>query len=40
MTLLDEELGTTDISRAATYMEDPLRIVAHLIMSTPEYQLN
>ena len=40
VTLLDEELGTTDISRAATYMEDPLRIVAHLIMSTPEYQLN
>ena len=40
VTLLDEELGTTDISRAATYMEDPLRMVAHLIMSTPEYQLN
>ena len=40
VTLLDEELGTTDISRAATYMEDPLRMVTHLIMSTPEYQIN
>ena len=40
VTILNEELGTTDISRAATYMEDPLRIVSHLIMSTPEYQIN
>ena len=38
--LLDSELGTTDISRAQTYMEDPLRMVSHLIMSTPEYQIN
>ena len=38
--LLDEELGTSDISRAQTYMEDPLRMVSHLIMSTPEYQIN
>ena len=30
---LDEELGTSDISRAQTYMEDPLRMVTHLIMS-------
>ena len=37
---LDEELGTPDISRARTYMEDPLRMVAHLIMSTPEYQIS
>ena len=37
---LDEELGTSDISRAQTYMEDPLRMVSHLIMSTPEYQIN
>ena len=38
--LLEEELGTSDIGRAETYMEDPLRMVAHLIMSTPEYQIN
>ena len=37
---LDSELGTTDISRAQTYMEEPLRMVSHLIMSTPEYQIN
>ena len=37
---LDEELGTSDLDRAATYMEDPLRMVTHLIMSTPEYQLD
>ena len=38
--LLEDELGTSDIGRAETYMEDPLRMVAHLIMSTPEYQIN
>ena len=38
--LLEGELGTPDIGRAETYMEDPLRMVAHLIMSTPEYQIN
>ena len=38
--LLEGELGTPDIARARTYMEDPLRMVSHLIMSTPEYQLN
>ena len=38
--LLDDELGTSDIGRAETYMEDPLRMMAHLIMSTPEYQIN
>jgi len=36
---LDKELGTSDISVAKTYMEDPLRLVLHLIMSQPEYQL-
>ena len=40
VTFLDGELGTSDISRAQTYMEDPLRMVSHLIMSTPEYQIN
>ena len=32
--------GTSDISRGQSYMEDPLRMVSHLIMSTPEYQIN
>ena len=38
--LLDDELGTSDLNRARTYLEDPLRMVTHLIMSTPEYQMN
>jgi len=37
---LDTELGTPDISVAQTYMEDSLRLVLHLIMSQPEYQLS
>jgi uncharacterized protein (DUF1800 family) len=36
---LNKELGTTDISVAKTYLEDPLRLLLHLIMSQPEYQL-
>ena len=36
---LNAELGTTDISIAQTYMEQPLRLILHLIMSQPEYQL-
>ena len=36
---LEEELGTSDIARATSYIEDPLRQLVHLIMSTPEYQL-
>jgi Protein of unknown function (DUF1800) len=36
---LNKELGTTDIEVAKTYMEEPLRLVLHLIMSQPEYQL-
>ena len=36
---LNKELGTTDISVAQTYLEDPLRLLLHLIMSQPEYQL-
>jgi hypothetical protein len=36
---LADQLGTDQIDRAATYMEEPLRLVVHLIMSTPEYQL-
>jgi hypothetical protein len=36
---LDGELGTSDITRAETYMEEPLRMLVHLILSMPEYQL-
>jgi hypothetical protein len=36
---LTGELGTEDLARAKTYMEDALRMTAHLVMSTPEYQL-
>jgi uncharacterized protein (DUF1800 family) len=36
---LDEQLGTSDLARARSYLEEPLRLVAHLIMSAPEYQL-
>jgi hypothetical protein len=36
---LEKQLGTGDIDRAASYSERPLRLVAHLIMSTPEFQL-
>ena len=38
--LLNKELGTTDVMAAKTYMEDPLRLLLHLIMSEPEYQLS
>ena len=33
------ELGTDDVVRASSYLEDPLRMTVHLIMSTPEYQI-
>ncbi len=36
---LDKELGTTDVSVAQSYLEEPLRLVLHLIMSQPEFQL-
>ena len=38
--MLGDELGTDDLTRAETYMENPLRMVTHLIMSTPEYQID
>jgi hypothetical protein len=37
---LNNELGTTDIAVARTYLEQPLRLVLHLIMSQPEFQLS
>ena len=39
VTALTKELGTDSIDRAKTYMEDPLRMTVHLIMSTPEYRI-
>jgi hypothetical protein len=36
---LNQDLGTEDIAVAQTYMEYSLRLVLHLIMSQPEYQL-
>ena len=35
---LDRELGTPDIARA-TLSRGPLRLLVHLVMSQPEYQL-
>ena len=36
---LTQELGTERIERAQTYMEDGLRLVLHLMLSSPDYQL-
>ena len=36
---LEDELGTGDLEHAAGYLEEPLRRVLHLILSTPAYQL-
>jgi uncharacterized protein (DUF1800 family) len=36
---LAKEWGTDSVDRAKSYMEDGLRLTAHLIMSTPEYQI-
>jgi len=37
---LNRDLGTADVSAAKTYMEDSLRLLIHLMMSEPEYQLS
>jgi uncharacterized protein (DUF1800 family) len=36
---LEQELGTSDLTPAGTYMEESLRSLLHLILSQPEYQL-
>lgn len=36
---LETELGTADVPGAGSYAEDPLRVLLHLILSRPEYQL-
>lgn len=33
------ELGSDDIARSGSYLEEPLRLLLHLILSLPEYQL-
>ena len=37
---LDQDLGTSDIKAADSYIEDSLRMLTHLIMCLPEYQLS
>ncbi len=37
--MLAAELGTADLTRADTYMEDALRTTLHVILSLPAYQL-
>ena len=37
--VLKSELGTDDIAAARTYLERPLRVLVHHIMSLPDYQL-
>ena len=36
---LEAELGTSDLTSAETYLEEPLRTTLHLILSLPDYQL-
>lgn len=36
---LEKELGTNDIAAAQSYMEESLRMLMHLVLSLPEYQL-
>jgi hypothetical protein len=37
--LLADELGTRDVVAAASWLEEPLRILLHVLLSAPEYQL-
>ena len=36
---LEKELGTRNVPAAASYAEDPLRLLLHVLLSRPEYQL-
>ena len=36
---LEYKLGTGAVLSAETYMEGPLRVLLHLMLSRPEYQL-
>ncbi|MEE2983739.1 MAG: DUF1800 domain-containing protein [Pseudomonadota bacterium] len=35
----EHELGTGEVLSARTYMEEPLRVLLHMMLSRPEYQL-
>ena len=37
--LISDDLGTTDLRAADSYMEDALRNLLHVILSLPAYQL-
>jgi hypothetical protein len=37
--MLAQDLGTTDLRAADSYMEDALRNALHVILSLPAYQL-
>ncbi len=37
---LTHELGTETVAEATSYLEEPVRALVHLIMSTPEFQLS
>ena len=39
VSFINDELGTNDILDAQSYMEDSLRLLLHLVLSQPEYQL-
>jgi hypothetical protein len=36
---LVDQLGTADIASSQTYLEEPLRMLLHLMLSLPEYQI-
>ena len=36
---LNSTLGSSDLLESESYLEDPLRLVLHIILSEPEYQL-
>jgi len=36
---LENELGTSDLTAASSFLEEPLRSTLHVILSLPEYQL-
>ena len=36
---LEQELGSADVLASATVLEEPLRVLLHLMLSRPEYQL-
>jgi hypothetical protein len=35
----EQELGSADVLASATVLEEPLRVLLHLMLSRPEYQL-